>query len=714
MFRKTLLAGAILTTIGGFALANYQQGTVAYQEGRYNTAYIEFKESAASGHAAAQYMLARMYQDGRGTDRDLVQAYAWYDLSALAGYSPAATARDALAPQLTSNQLQAATNLASTWRHDTRTADGGSSAPAPAAYAAPYTLRNVQSALNQLGYAAGAVDGLIGAKTRGAIRAYQIDAGLPVSGEPSVALHQHLQAALSGQAGPAQPATPAGPSPVLISEVQGELRLRGYDIPAINGRLDAVTVTAIKRYQADASLAVDGKVSDTLLTQLRSGRTDAAVDYRAQVKSVQLALNARGYDAGPADGALGPRTRGAIRSYQVASGLTASGAIDANLLQSLGMAANATPTGVPAGSTLIAAIEDALMQRGYAAGAMDGVLDKQARNAIAQYQKDAGLTVTGQASGTLLDSLRASSLRNDSDTLSQQVWQVETLLDQNGYRVGPIDGTLDTVTREGIEDFQKDAGLKVNGKASDKLLSNLQAASNTSGGLNASIEGELVEHGYAAGVVDGVLDAQARDAIMRFQDDAGLSVTGQTSQALLTTLRASSVMNDSDTLSQLVWQVESLLDDKGYRVGKLDGTLDAETREGIEDFQKDAGLKVNGKVSNKLLASLQDAGVSGGSDGGSINQLTARQVWELEVRLDARGYDVGAVDQVADSKTHAGVLNYQRDEGLPLTGRIDQALLLRLQQADASQQRSWNDLSGEEKGLVIMESLIKSVAPQIQ
>jgi peptidoglycan hydrolase-like protein with peptidoglycan-binding domain len=307
------------------------------------------------------------------------------------------------------------------------------------------------------------------------------------------------------------------------------------------------------------------------------------VDYRAQVKSVQLALNARGYDAGPADGALGPRTRSAIRSYQVASGLTSNGAIDAGLLQSLGVAANSTQPGVPVGSTLIAAIEDALMQRGYAAGAVDGVLDKQARSAIAQYQKDAGLTVTGQASSTLLDSLSASSVRNDSDTLSQQVWQVEVLLGQKGYKVGPIDGTLDTVTRKGIE-----------------------------------------------------------------------------------------------------------------------------------DYQEDAGLKVNGKVSNKLLASLQDAEVSGGSDGGSINQLTARQVWELEVRLDALGYDVGTVDQVADSKTHAGVLAYQRDHGLPPTGRIDQPLLLHLQQADASQQRNWSDLSGEEKGLVIMESLIKAVGPQLQ
>jgi peptidoglycan hydrolase-like protein with peptidoglycan-binding domain len=565
--------------MAGFALANYQQGTIAYQEGRYTSAYIEFKESAQNGHAAAQYMLGRLYQEGRGIDRDLVQAYAWYDVSALGGYSPAGAARDALAPQLTAGQLQTATNLASQFRNSGGLADSGTAAaPTPAAYVAPYSVRNVQSALSQLGYSPGPIDGLMGSKTRAAIRAYQIDSGLPASGEPSVALHEHLQATLTGQAGTPAPA-PSGPSPTLVSEVQAELRLRGYNVPSISGSLDEATVAAIKRYQSDASLSVDGKVSDTLLTQLRSGRTDPGVDYRAQVKSVQQALSVKGYDPGPADGALGPRTRGAIRAFQVANGLSATGAIDANLLASLGIAGGtATPPGGTAGTSLIAAIE-----------------------------------------------------------------------------------------------------------------------------------GELVERNYAAGVIDGVLDSQARNAIAAFQQDAGLSVTGQASQTLLDALRVSNVRNDSDEYSYMIWEAEQLLDDRGYRVGKIDGSMDSETREGIEDFQKAAGMKETGNVNNRLLVALREAGGNDGDDGAMINTLTARQVWELEVRLDARGYNVGQVDRVADSRTHAAVLAYQKDEGLPVNGRLDVALLQRLQQTDVSQNRDWGDLSAQEKGLLIMQGLLNSL-----
>lgn len=584
MLKKTLLASAVLATMAGFALADYQQGTIAYQEGRYTSAFIEFKESAQSGHAAAQYMLGRLYQEGRGIDRDIVQAYAWYDVSALAGYSPAGAARDALAPQMTAGQLQTATQLAAQWRSTPVAPDSGgtTTASSTTVYIPAYSVRNVQSALSQLGYAPGPIDGLMGSKTRAAIRAYQIDSGLPSSGEPSVALHEHLQKTLAKQNGTAQQPTTPTPNATLISEVQGELRLRGYDIPSINGVLDTATVAAIKRYQSDASLTVDGKVSDTLLSQLRSGRTDPGVDYRAQVKSVQTALNAKGYDAGPADGALGPRTRGAIRAYQIASGMTATGAIDQALLTSLNVA---------------------------------------------------GGTQTGGSTG----------------------------------------GSTGTT-------------------------------------LIAAIEGELIKHNYAAGSIDGVLDAQAAAAISAFQKDAGLTVTGKASQNLLEALRASSVVNNAAKVNQLVWEVETELDERGYRTGVIDGTLDNETREGIEAFQANAGMEVNGKVNNKLLVALRsDAGNDDGDDGDDLVQLSPRQVWELEVRLDARGYDVGTVDRVADANTIKGVKAFQKDEGMTPTGLMDERLLARLQQADASQQKNWNDLSSSERGLMIMQGLLNSL-----
>lgn len=56
------------------------------------------------------------------------------------------------------------------------------------------TVRDLQAALNFLGADAGLVDGLMGPKTRNAIRKFQRKTRLPETGEPTIALMQALQA----------------------------------------------------------------------------------------------------------------------------------------------------------------------------------------------------------------------------------------------------------------------------------------------------------------------------------------------------------------------------------------------------------------------------------------------------------------------------------------------------------------------------------------
>jgi localization factor PodJL len=54
------------------------------------------------------------------------------------------------------------------------------------------------------------------------------------------------------------------------------------------------------------------------------------------VKSVQMALNTLGYEVGTPDGLAGPRTAEAIKSFERATGMTESGAINPRLLAVLG------------------------------------------------------------------------------------------------------------------------------------------------------------------------------------------------------------------------------------------------------------------------------------------------------------------------------------------------------------------------------------------
>ncbi|HET7096866.1 MAG TPA: peptidoglycan-binding domain-containing protein, partial [Casimicrobiaceae bacterium] len=59
---------------------------------------------------------------------------------------------------------------------------------------------------------------------------------------------------------------------------------------------------------------------------------------RSFVRSVQQALIEDGYNAGPIDGIIGPRTSGALREFQDANGLPATGRIDSATVAALGIA----------------------------------------------------------------------------------------------------------------------------------------------------------------------------------------------------------------------------------------------------------------------------------------------------------------------------------------------------------------------------------------
>lgn len=53
-------------------------------------------------------------------------------------------------------------------------------------------VANTQSSLSRLGYDPGPVDGVLGPRTSAAIREYQYDNGLPLDGQVTASLEQHI------------------------------------------------------------------------------------------------------------------------------------------------------------------------------------------------------------------------------------------------------------------------------------------------------------------------------------------------------------------------------------------------------------------------------------------------------------------------------------------------------------------------------------------
>lgn len=131
-----------------------------------------------------------------------------------------------------------------------------------------------------------------------------------------------------------------------IIGIQEELAVHGYRPGPADGQLGSRTRAAIRAYQRDAGLLVNGVASKELLDHMKfslpkvyarkgGGRSGPS---RELVTDVQLLLAERGYFSGDVDGRVGPVTREAVRRFQQDAQLPVTGVIDARLKGELGSA----------------------------------------------------------------------------------------------------------------------------------------------------------------------------------------------------------------------------------------------------------------------------------------------------------------------------------------------------------------------------------------
>ena len=132
-------------------------------------------------------------------------------------------------------------------------------------------IRGIQEELAAHRYEPGPVDGILGPMTRLAIRNYQRDAGLPVTGVASKELLDHLKFAL-----PKVTAKPKPEPDVTVLEVQTRLKVRGYYRGELDGLVGGETRESIRAYRQDAGLPVNSAIDWPLIESLRPAETQEA------------------------------------------------------------------------------------------------------------------------------------------------------------------------------------------------------------------------------------------------------------------------------------------------------------------------------------------------------------------------------------------------------------------------------------------------------
>jgi len=173
----------------GHPLAQYNLGNM-YASGRgVPLSYLEaanwFRRAAEQGVPAAAYNLGVLKDAGLGVEQDRADALRWFEMAASLGHQRAQGRLDGKVESATAPGPAAGAGRGVDLDRPRDTT--------PESSLGAREISAIQAELRRLGYYEGPVDGIVGPMTRSAIRRFQAQNDLPVTGLPSAGLRNELQ-----------------------------------------------------------------------------------------------------------------------------------------------------------------------------------------------------------------------------------------------------------------------------------------------------------------------------------------------------------------------------------------------------------------------------------------------------------------------------------------------------------------------------------------
>ena len=135
-----------------------------------------------------------------------------------------------------------------------------------------------------------------------------------------------------------------------------------------------------------------------------------------------------------------------------------------------------------------------------------------------------------------------------------------------------------------------------------------------------AIQRELKLRGYGPVPGDGVIGLTTRAAIMAFEHDHAMALSGEASERLLKRILLGAAdpagadipgagRVGSNNAEQVIRSVQQWLAALGYQPGRIDGRPGEETVRAIRDFEMDKGLVPRGRISAELVVRLGESAV---------------------------------------------------------------------------------------------------------
>lgn len=206
-----------------------------------------------------------------------------------------------------------------------------------------------------------------------------------------------------------------------VFALQQELIASGYLAREADDEFGSAAEKALRLFQRDAGLAVTGVADECSRAALRghtTGRAGGGILYAPgnlgdEVRSLQERLIAAGRLDDAADGVYGDKLTAAVQQLQRENGLEVIGAVDEETWRLIGgrsatvsrggavkglrERAKASTTPAKKETTNVLRLQSLLIQNGYDPGTVDGVFGTATERALKEWQRAHGVAATGEA-----------------------------------------------------------------------------------------------------------------------------------------------------------------------------------------------------------------------------------------------------------------------------------------------------------------------------
>ena len=323
-------------------------------------------------------------------------------------------------------------------------ASGKSSSSSSSSSSEEATIKDAQSKLKALGFYSGEITGNAGTKTVEAIKAFQKKYDLSVDGVLGKATVSKLNSVYAGSS-KSTGSTSLGTSTLSLNSqgakvkvLQQNLATLGYYSAEVTGHYGEKTEAAVRKFQKDNNMSVDGVAGSKTLTAISkavsakgtgSGSSSSSSSSSSlklgstgsAVKKLQENLTALGYYYGDITGHFGSMTETSVKKFQKVKGLTQT-----------------------------------------------GVADKSTQNAISKAMGGSTSSSSGSSSSS---SSSGTSLREGDS--GSGVTELQKRLTTLGYYYGDITGHYGSLTTKAVKYFQDNNDLTVDGIAGVATLRKL-------------------------------------------------------------------------------------------------------------------------------------------------------------------------------------------------------------------------------------------------